>query len=85
MKKSSLTTNKDILGGKPIIKGTRIAVSTILDLLASGLSQSEILKEYPILNKKNIQDAIGYAAERVKRESRYQATQRGDSVVFSPV
>ena len=85
MKKLRITVNKAILGGKPIIKGTRIAVSSILDLLASGLDQNEILKEYPILTKKHIQDAVSYASERMKRESTYPVTHRGDSVVFSSV
>ncbi len=43
-----ITANKDILGGKPIIKGTRISVEFILELLASGVNETEILRDYPI-------------------------------------
>ena len=51
-----------ILGGKPIIKGTRISVEFILDLLASGVSEGEILEDYPHLTKSDIQACLRYAA-----------------------
>jgi uncharacterized protein (DUF433 family) len=49
--------------GKACIKGTRIMVSVILDNLAAGVSQEEILKSYPSLTPEDIQAAIAYAAE----------------------
>jgi uncharacterized protein (DUF433 family) len=49
--------------GKACIKGTRIMVSVILDNLAAGISQDEILKSYPTLKPEDIQAAIAYAAE----------------------
>ena len=49
--------------GKVCIKGTRIMVSVILDNLAAGVSQEEILKSYPSLTPEDIQAAIAYAAE----------------------
>ena len=49
--------------GKACIKGTRIMVSVILDNLAAGISQDEILKSYPSLKPEDIQAAIAYAAE----------------------
>ncbi len=52
-----------ICHGKACIKGTRIMVSVILDNLAAGISQDEILKSYPSLKPEDIQAAIAYAAE----------------------
>ncbi len=49
--------------GKPCIKGTRIWVSLVLDFLASGMSESEILEEYPQLSRDDILAAIAYGAE----------------------
>jgi len=49
--------------GKACIKGTRIMVSVILDNLAAGVSQDEILKSYPSLKPEVIQAALMYAAE----------------------
>ncbi len=47
MKIDRITANLHILGGKPIIRGTRLSVEFILDLFASGLSAAEILEDYP--------------------------------------
>lgn len=49
--KKLIIQDPDILGGKPIIKGTRMSVESILELLASGMEVEEILKDYPILKK----------------------------------
>ncbi|HNR88418.1 MAG TPA: DUF433 domain-containing protein [Spirochaetota bacterium] len=49
--------------GKPCIKGTRIWVSLILDLLAGGMSASQIMDEYPVLSDEDIRAAIAYGAE----------------------
>ncbi len=50
--------------GKPCIIGTRITVSDILKWLASGMTQEEILNDYPLLKKEHILAALGYAAHR---------------------
>jgi len=63
-----ITYNPKILGGKPIIKGTRISVEFVLELLASGMTTEEIVKEYPQLTKKDILAALDYAAKIIKRE-----------------
>lgn len=60
--------NPEILGGKPIIKGTRISVEFVLELLASGMPVDEILREYSHLTKKDILAALDYAAKTIKRE-----------------
>jgi len=63
-----ITYNPKILRGKAIIKGTRISVDLILELLANNWSIERILKEYPQLTKKDILSAIEYSAKRLKRE-----------------
>jgi uncharacterized protein (DUF433 family) len=52
-----------VCGGKPCIKGTRIWVSLVLDLLASGMSEVEVRAEYPQLTHEDILAAIAYGAE----------------------
>ncbi len=51
-----------ICGGKPCIKGTRIWVSLILDLLASGMTEAELLADYPGLTHNDVLAAIAYGA-----------------------
>jgi uncharacterized protein (DUF433 family) len=55
-----------VCGGKPCIKGTRIWVSLILDLLASGMPEAELLAEYPGLKHDDILAAIAYGAEAAR-------------------
>lgn len=54
-------------GGKPCIRGMRITVSDVLDYLASGMSENEILAEFPDLEKDDIKAALAFAAERERR------------------
>ena len=61
-----IVASSDICHGKPVFRGTRILVSDILELMASGESIDEIMKEYPTLNKKMIMGALGYAANNVQ-------------------
>lgn len=69
--KNRITVDLHILAGKPIIKGTRIAVEFILDLLANGWTVESILKNYPQLKKEDITAVLGYATEIVKEEKVY--------------
>lgn len=69
--KSLITRDPKILGGKPIIAGTRMSVEVILESLAGGMSIEEMLREYPFLKKKHIQAAIDYAAKIVGKEESY--------------
>jgi len=62
-----ISINPNVCHGKPCVKGTRIWVSLILDLLAGGSTVDEILKEYPQLTREDIQACIAYGAE-VARE-----------------
>jgi len=57
-----ITTNPEICGGKPCIRGLRFPVSRLLGLLAAGETQETILKSYPYLEKEDIQEALYYAA-----------------------
>ena len=72
MTKSALIIqNPEILGGKPIIAGTRMSVESILELLSSGMELKEILNEYTFLNKEQLQAAIDYAKSLVSKEESY--------------
>jgi uncharacterized protein (DUF433 family) len=61
--KDRITVDPLVCHGKACIKGTRIRVSVILDNLAEGVSEEEILKSYPSLAYDDIKAAIAYAAE----------------------
>ena len=61
-----VTINPEICGGKPCIKGTRIWVSLILDFLADGMSEAELLAEYPGLVHEDVLAAIAYGAEAAR-------------------
>jgi len=69
--KSLITQDPEILGGKPVITGTRMSVETILELLSSGMEKDEILKEYPFLTKAQIKAAVNYAAKLVGKGESY--------------
>ncbi len=58
--------NPAILNGKAIIKGTRISVQLILEILASGGSIDSIIKEYPHIKKEDVVEAINYAANQMQ-------------------
>ncbi len=60
-----------ILAGKPVIKGTRIPVYLILELLSAGYDFKKILENYPQLKKTDIHAALKYAAEVLKEEKVY--------------
>ncbi|MEK6681251.1 MAG: DUF433 domain-containing protein [Nitrospirota bacterium] len=61
--KDRVTVDPLVCHGKACIKGTRIMVSVILDNLAEGVSEEEILKSYPSIVPNDIKAAIAYAAE----------------------
>jgi len=58
-----ITRNPDVLGGKPIIRGTRLSVEYILHLLASGSSSDEVLQEYRSLTQDDLRACLLFAAE----------------------
>ena len=61
-----ISINPAVCAGKPCIKGTRIWVSLILDLLADGMPEKELLAEYPGLVHEDILAAIAYGAEAAR-------------------
>lgn len=61
--KERITVDPAVCHGKACIKGTRVMVSVILDNLADGISEAEILKSYPTLKQDDIKASIAYAAE----------------------
>ena len=63
-----IVCNPAVLGGKPCIKGTRISVEFILELVASGGSRDEILKAYPHITADDVEQALRYAAESLKND-----------------
>ncbi len=54
-------------GGKPCIRGMRITVYDVLEYLAAGMTQEEILEDFPYLTKEDILACLSYAADREKR------------------
>jgi uncharacterized protein (DUF433 family) len=60
-----------VLVGKPVIAGTRLAVEFLLDLMAEGWTNDQILSNYPQLTDDDLQAALHYAAETLKRERVY--------------
>jgi uncharacterized protein (DUF433 family) len=55
-----------VCGGKPCIKGTRLWVSLILDFLAGGMTEAELLAEYPQLSHEDVLAAIAFGAEAAR-------------------
>ena len=63
-KQNRITSNPDICGGRPCIRGLRIRVSDILDMLAGGATRKEILQDYPYLEDEDITAALEFAARQ---------------------
>ncbi len=63
-----IVVNPKVLAGKPVVKGTRIPVYLILNLLANGKTTTMIVEEYPELKKEDVTAAMNYAAEHMKYE-----------------
>ncbi|MGQ9625380.1 MAG: DUF433 domain-containing protein [Anaerolineae bacterium] len=61
-----ITFDPNIMGGRACIRGMRITVALILNLVANGMSEEEILKEYPYLEPEDIRQALRYAARLVE-------------------
>ncbi|MEL6629251.1 MAG: DUF433 domain-containing protein [Bacteroidota bacterium] len=65
---SRITADREILGGKPILRGMRISVAMILELLAKGATMQEILEDYPALEMADIQASLLYAYHLMEGE-----------------
>lgn len=69
-----IVVNPKVMGGKPVVKSTRITVELVLKLLAQGLSPNEILKDYPHLTRDDIAAVLLYAAKVAGEEEVYPIT-----------
>jgi uncharacterized protein (DUF433 family) len=66
MKFTRIKVNPNQMGGTPCIRGLRIPVATILEMVADGMAAAEILAAYPDLEAADIDEALHFAAEAVK-------------------
>ena len=66
-----IVIDPQVLVGKPVVKGTRLAVEFIVDLLAEGWSEADILRNYPGLTHKDVQACLAYASALLHAERVY--------------
>lgn len=66
MKFNRVTVNPKQMGGVPCIRGLRIPVATVVGMVADGLTEKEILRAFPDLEREDIREALHYAAEAVR-------------------
>ena len=66
MRFTRITVNPNQMGGVPCIRGLRIPVATVVDMVADGMGFDEILQAYPDLQQVDITEALRYAAEAVR-------------------
>lgn len=71
MPQSLITTDPNVMMGKPVVAGTRITVELILEKLAAGESVDQILSEHPRLTTEGIRGAIAFAADVLRAEVVY--------------
>ena len=74
-----ITVDPDIFGGKPIIRGRRLAVEHVLGMLAAGDSVEALLQEYPWLERDDVQACLVYARRLVGHERVELAVQRSSA------
>ena len=72
--KDYIVSDKEVLLGKPTVKGTRISVEYIIGVLAQGWSEAQILENYPRLTKESLQAVFSYIQECIQ-----------DGLLFSPI
>ncbi len=66
-----ITVDPKILVGKPVIRGTRLAVELVIDLLARGYTKEQILEQYDHITVADIQACLAYASETLRSERVY--------------
>ena len=74
-----IVVDTNVLVGKPVIKGTRIAVEFVVDLLARGWTTEQVLLEYDHITKEDIQACLAYASDMLKTERVYLIPVKGGS------
>jgi uncharacterized protein (DUF433 family) len=75
-----ITVNPDVMVGKPVIRGTRIPVALILKMLGQGIAIDEILREYPRLERADVNAALIYAAQVLEHEEVFPLSATSDAV-----
>ena len=63
-----IAVDPNALAGKPVIKGTRIPIYLIIELIASGMTIKDVLKEYPELKEDDVKAALLYASKLLEKE-----------------
>ncbi|MCJ7502490.1 MAG: DUF433 domain-containing protein [Acidobacteriia bacterium] len=66
MKFQRITTDPQQMGGVPCIRGLRIPVATVVGMIADGMTEDEILRAYPDLEREDLREALKYAAEPLR-------------------
>jgi uncharacterized protein (DUF433 family) len=66
MEFTRITVDQQTMGGVPCISGLRIPVATVVEMVADGMSEDEILKAYPDIEPEDIREALHYAAVAVR-------------------
>jgi len=80
-----ITVNPDVFGGKPIIRGHRLAVEHVLGMLAAGDTADDLLREYPWLERDDVQACLVYAKRLVAPRLKKRATQSSASLTGLPI
>jgi len=75
-----ITVDPKVMVGKPVIRGTRIPVALILRMLGQGIPTEEILRDYPRLDRADIEAAIAYAARVVEHEDVFPLPEQGKPI-----
>ncbi len=70
-----ISLDPQVLAGKPVIKGTRIAVELVIELLGNGWSQEQILDSYPNITSEDIRACLAYASDVLHSERVYPLAQ----------
>ena len=63
-----ITRDPNVLGGKPIVRGTRIGVEHVLEMIETGMTETEICHSYPRLTPEDVRAAVAYAKALVQRD-----------------
>ena len=71
MWRNRITVDAEVLAGKPVIKGTRLAVEFVLELLAQEWTEDEILRNYPGITHEDIRACLAYASATLRAERVY--------------
>ncbi len=66
MRFERITIDPEKMGGLPCIRGLRIPVTTVIDMMAAGVAEDDILRDYPDLEREDIREALRYAAAAVR-------------------